>query len=90
MIEPLDYKSQSSGATSTTITLHNIIEFCLSLLGATSYGEIYNLHAVVVDKNEENYFQRTCQTLATEMAKMFSVASKLNVFVWNYLTYLIN
>ena len=45
-------------------------------MGATTYGEIYNLHAIVVDKNKENHPRRTCQKVAIEMAKMFSAASK--------------
>jgi hypothetical protein len=45
-------------------------------LGATTYGEIYNLHAIIVDRNEENHQRRTCQKLAIEMADMFSAASE--------------
>ncbi|CAF5077425.1 unnamed protein product, partial [Rotaria sp. Silwood1] len=41
-------------------------------IGATSSGEIYNLHATILDKNYENFQQRTCQPLAIELAKMFS------------------
>jgi hypothetical protein len=51
------------------------MNYCLASLGATSYGEIYNLHAVVVDKNKENHPQRTCQKLAIELAIMFAAAS---------------
>ncbi|CAF3664218.1 unnamed protein product [Rotaria socialis] len=59
---------------STRITSDDIINYWLSLLGATSYGEIFNLHAIVVDKNKENYPKRTCQPLAIELADMFSAA----------------
>ncbi|CAF2732560.1 unnamed protein product [Rotaria sp. Silwood2] len=73
-IEPLEYKTQSPSVNSTCITSNDVINYCLSLLGATSYGEIYNLHAIVVDKNQENHAKRTCQKLAIEMAEMFSAA----------------
>lgn len=53
----------------------DVINYCLASLGATSHGEIYNLHAVVVDKNKENCPQRTCQKLAVELAIMFAAAS---------------
>jgi len=46
-------------------------------LAAPSYGEIYNLHAVIVDRNDENHPQRTCQKLAIEFARMFASASTL-------------
>jgi hypothetical protein len=51
-----------------------VIKYCLSTIGATSSGEIYNLHAIIIDKNEENCSQRTCQSLAIELARMFSSA----------------
>ncbi len=52
-----------------------MIKYCLSTLSATSSGEIYNLHAIIIDKNDENYSQRTCQPLAIELARMFSSSS---------------
>ncbi|CAF1146461.1 unnamed protein product [Rotaria sordida] len=73
-IEPLEYKTQSSSSDSIPITADNVKDYCLSLLGATSYGEIYNLHAIVVDQNQEKHPKRTCQKLAIEMAEMFSAA----------------
>ncbi|CAF1034878.1 unnamed protein product [Rotaria sordida] len=73
-IEPLEYKAQSPNINSTPITANNIVNYCLSLLCATSYGEIYNLHAIVVDQNEENHPKRTCQKLAIELTNMFSAA----------------
>ncbi|CAF5167390.1 unnamed protein product, partial [Rotaria sp. Silwood1] len=73
-IQPLEYKAQSPKDHSTSITANDIINYCLSLLGATSYGEIYNLHAIVVDQNIEKHAKCTCQKLAIEMAEMFSAA----------------
>ncbi|CAF1332700.1 unnamed protein product [Rotaria sp. Silwood1] len=73
-IQPLEYKAQSPNDHSTSITANDIINYCLSLLGATSYGEIYNLHAIVVDQNIEKHAKCTCQKLAIEMAEMFSAA----------------
>ncbi|CAF5147437.1 unnamed protein product, partial [Rotaria sp. Silwood1] len=73
-IEPLEYKVESPNVSSMPITANNIINHCFSLLGATSYGEIYNLHAIVVDQNLEKHSKRTCQKLAIEMANMFSAA----------------
>jgi len=75
-IKPLDYKSQSSSIQLKCITPQDFINYCLSSLGATTYGEIYNLHAIIVDQNKENYSRRTCQKLAIEMANMFSAASE--------------
>lgn len=75
-VEPLEYHAQSGSNRSTCITSSDIINYCLSSLHATSHGEIYNLHAVVVDKNRENHPQRTCQKLAIELATMFAAASK--------------
>jgi carbon starvation protein CstA len=80
-IEPLEYKAQAASIRSPCITPKDIINHCLSLLGATTYGEIYNLHATVVDKNKENHARRTCQKLAIEMADMFSAASKFIYFL---------
>jgi hypothetical protein len=57
-----------------------VIKYCLSTLGATSSGEIYNLHAIIVDKNYENCQQRTCQVLAIELARMFSSAGLFNLY----------
>ncbi|CAF4720264.1 unnamed protein product [Rotaria sp. Silwood1] len=75
-VEPLDYTSFAAKvpSNSSPITNVNITNHCYSLLGATSYGEIYNLHANVVEKNLENCEQRTCQKIAIELATMFSAA----------------
>ncbi|CAM4813503.1 unnamed protein product [Rotaria magnacalcarata] len=73
-ITPLEYNTLSASVCSTCITSDDIINYWLSLLGATSYGEIFNLHAIVVDKNKEHYPKRTCQPLAIELADMFSAA----------------
>ncbi len=75
-IEPLAYKAQSPNGHSTCITPQDFINYCISSLGATTYGKIYNLHAIIVDRNEENHQRRTCQKLAIEMADMFSAASE--------------
>ncbi|CAF3141033.1 unnamed protein product [Rotaria sp. Silwood2] len=74
--EPLDYTSFVANVPSNprSITYVDVIKHCYSLVGATSYGEIYNLHATVVDKNLENCEQRTCQKAALELATMFSAA----------------
>lgn len=76
MVPPLSYDEHSESPNEQPITCETVIDFCYSLLGATNYGEIYNLHAVVVDRNIENHQKRTCQRLAIAMAKMFAVASK--------------
>ncbi|CAF3739106.1 unnamed protein product, partial [Rotaria sp. Silwood1] len=55
-------------------TADGVVNYCLSLLDATSHGEIYNLHAIVVNQNKEKHPKRTCQKLAIEMAEMFSAA----------------
>ncbi|CAF4290881.1 unnamed protein product [Rotaria sp. Silwood2] len=73
-IEPFEYKPQLPSDRSTPITANGVVNYCLSLLGATSHGEIYNLHAIVVDQNKEKHPKRTCQKLAIEMAAMFSAA----------------
>ncbi|CAF1118346.1 unnamed protein product [Rotaria sordida] len=75
-VEPLDYKPFVANipSNSRSITNVDIIKHCYSLLGATSYGEIYNLHAIVVDKNLENCEHRTCQKNAVKLATMFSAA----------------
>ncbi|CAF1034913.1 unnamed protein product [Rotaria sordida] len=73
-IEPLEYKAQSPSDHPTPITANGVVNYCLSLLGAISHGEIYNLHAIVVDQNKEKHPKRTCQKLAIEMAEMFSAA----------------
>ena len=75
-IEPLDYNAQSPSVHPTCITPQDFLNHCFSLLGATTYGEIYNLHAIIVDQNKENHPRRTCQKLAIEMANMFSAASE--------------
>lgn len=75
-IELLEYKTQLPSTPSTSITPQDFINYCWSSLGATTYGEIYNLHAIIVDRNEENHQRRTCQKLAIEMADMFSAASE--------------
>ncbi|CAF1495011.1 unnamed protein product [Adineta steineri] len=71
-VQPLDYTPDEKQYQSTDISPIDIIKYYLSILNATSSGEIYNLHAVIVDKNSENYSQRTCQPLAIELARMFS------------------
>ena len=75
-VEPLEYSSQSGKVRSTPVTAMNVIDYCLASMTATSHGEIYNLHAVVADKNKENHPQRTCQKLAIELAIMFAAASE--------------
>lgn len=77
-VEPLNYSSfvSSQPPKLKPITHADILHQCYSLFGASSFGEIYNLHAVVVDKNPENCKQRTCQKLAIELTYMFSAASK--------------
>lgn len=71
-VQPLDYTPDEKQYQSTAITPRDIIHYCLSTIGATSSGEIYNLHAIIIDKNDENCQQRTCQPLAIELAQMFS------------------
>jgi hypothetical protein len=78
-IEPLDYRAESSSPSAETIDPMAVIEYCLSLMGATSYGEIYNLHTIIVDKNVENNQRQTCQPLAIELANMFSAASEFMI-----------
>ena len=73
-VKPLDYTPDEKQYQSTSISPIDVIKYCLSTLNATSSGEIYNLHAIIIDKNEENCSQRTCQTLAIELARMFSSA----------------
>ncbi|CAF1424261.1 unnamed protein product [Rotaria sp. Silwood1] len=75
-VDPLDYTSFVSQRSpkSSPITHTDILRHCYSLFGAISCGEIYNLHATVVDKNLENCKQLTCQKLAVELANMFSAA----------------
>jgi hypothetical protein len=77
-VPPLAYTADDKITHPTQITPIDVIHYYLSTLGATSYGEIYNLHAVIVDKNDENHPQRTCQTLAIELARMFASASVFN------------
>jgi hypothetical protein len=77
-VPPLDYIADKPIKHPTRITPEDVIKYYLSTLGATSYGEIYNLHAVIVDKNDENHPQSTCQKLAIELARMFASASVLN------------
>lgn len=84
-IEPLEYKAQVPNTRSSSITPEDFINYCISSLGASTYGEIYNLHAIIVDQNKENHSRRTCQKLAIEMADMFSAASKINsTFIYSY------
>jgi len=73
-VRPLDYTPEEKKIQTKPISPDDIIEYCLSTIGATSYGEIYNIHATIVDLNLENHPQRTCQKLAMELAKMFSSA----------------
>lgn len=79
-VRPLDYTPEEKKIQMKPISPDDIIEYCLSTIGATSYGEIYNIHATIVDLNLENHPQRTCQKLAMELAKMFSSAG-LSIFV---------
>lgn len=71
-VQPLDYTPDEKQYQSMPISPEDVINYCLSTLNMTSSGEIYNLHAIIVDKNYENYKQRTCQPLAIELARMFS------------------
>ncbi|CAF5216634.1 unnamed protein product [Rotaria magnacalcarata] len=73
-VKPLDYTPDRKQYQSKPISPEDVINYCLSTLSMTSSGEIYNLHAIIVDKNYENYQQRTCQPLAIELARMFSSA----------------
>jgi len=74
-VKPLDYTPDEKQYQSTPISPEDVIKYCLSTLNATNSGEIYNLHAIIIDKNDENYPQRTCQPLAIELARMFSSSS---------------
>ena len=71
-VKPLDYTPDEKQYQSNPISPEDVIKYCLSTLNATNSGEIYNLHAIIFDKNYENYPQRTCQPLAIELARMFS------------------
>ncbi|CAF1212000.1 unnamed protein product [Adineta ricciae] len=71
-VSPLDYTPDEKQYQSSPICPNDVIRYCLSTLNATNSGEIYNLHAVIVDKNYENCARRTCQPLAIELARMFS------------------
>ncbi|CAF3120665.1 unnamed protein product [Rotaria socialis] len=73
-VKPLDYTPDKKQYQSKPISPEDVINYCLSTLNMTSSGEIYNLHAIIIDKNYENYQQRTCQPLAIELARMFSSA----------------
>jgi len=74
-VKPLDYTPDEKQYQTKAISPSDVIKYCLSTLNMTSSGEIYNLHAIIVDKNDENYQQRTCQPLAIELARMFSSSS---------------
>ncbi len=87
-VEPLEYATQSPTVRSTCITPRDVIDYCFYSLGATTYGEIYNLHAIIVDKHKENHSRRTCQKLAIEMANMFSAASKSKSIFLSWYIYL--
>lgn len=80
MIEPLPYSSAAKPNEIQPITYQSVIDFHYNSLGPTIYGEIYNLHAVVVDRNLENNSRRTCQQSAIELANIFSSASKVTIF----------
>ena len=82
-VPPLAYKAEEKTKHPNPITSKDLIGYYLSTLGATSYGEIYNLHAVIVDRNVENHPQPTCQKLAIKLAEMFASASlfSMNLFV---------
>ncbi|CAF1106381.1 unnamed protein product [Adineta ricciae] len=73
-VPPLDYTADKKIKHPTPISAEDVINYYLSTLGATSYGEVFNLHTVIVDRNEEKHSQRTCQKLAIEMARMFASA----------------
>ena len=73
-MEPLDYTPEKKQTQSTPISPIDVINYCLSSLGATNSGEIYNIHAAIVDKNDHGCAKRTCQPLAIELARMFSSA----------------
>jgi hypothetical protein len=73
-VKPLDYTPDEKQYQSKPISPEDVIKYCLSTLNATSSGEIYNLHAIILDKNFENHHQRTCQPIAVELARMFSSA----------------
>ncbi|CAF1100761.1 unnamed protein product, partial [Adineta ricciae] len=73
-VPPLDYTAEKKIKHPTPISVEDVINYYLSTLGATSYGEVFNLHTVIVDQNEEKHSQRTCQKLAIEMARMFASA----------------
>lgn len=81
-VEPLDYTPDQKKVHRGPITPDDVIDYCLSTIGATSYGEIYNIHATVVDQNFEKHPQRTCQKLAIELAKMFSSAGWCWILCW--------
>ena len=78
-VKPLDYTPDEKQYQSSSITPRDVIQYCLSIIGATSSGEIYNLHAIIIDKNEDNYQQRTCQPLAIELAQMFSSVGSYSI-----------
>ncbi|CAF0910120.1 unnamed protein product [Adineta steineri] len=76
-VEPLHYKSlpATHPSTSKLICSLDFIDHCLSMLSTSVPGQIFNLHQIVVDKNEEKCVQRTCQKLSKEMSNIFSLAN---------------
>ncbi len=87
-VKPLDYVPDEKQYQSKPISPEDVIKYCLSTLNATSSGEIYNLHAIIIDKNYENSQQRTCQSLAIELARMFSSAGLFLNYLISEIMYL--
>ncbi|CAF1208528.1 unnamed protein product, partial [Rotaria magnacalcarata] len=80
-VKPLNYQTIVPNVllNSKLINYIDIIKYCYSLLGASSYGDIFNLHTNIVDKNLENCEQPTCQKVVIELANMFYAASEHTV-----------
>ncbi|CAF2924367.1 unnamed protein product [Rotaria sp. Silwood2] len=74
-VSPLDYIAKEQIKHPTPICAQDIIKYYFTILGTPSFGEIYNMHAMIVDRNIENHQQRTCQKLAIELARMLILAS---------------
>ncbi|CAF4161654.1 unnamed protein product [Rotaria socialis] len=75
-IKPLNYQTIVPNVllSSKLINYIDFIKYCYSLLGASSYDEIFNLHTTIVDKNLENCEQPTCQKVVIELANIFYAA----------------
>jgi GDP-D-mannose dehydratase len=82
-VSPLVYTADEKIKHLWWITPKDVTKY-LSILDTISYDEIYNLHAVIVDKNEENNPQCTCQKLAIELAWLFSLVSKFYFYILIY------